>query len=185
MTKKNNYIKQTDIMSNLGLFYIILIAFFTVPLLGAFVVVLIKGLVDLKYVIIIGGGLLLTIALYALIRFLIRLFRKIRHDGFMTGQEIKKKASRGEPVQISVFNGLLTFTYGGRQGNITPLLPAQENQGNLALPPSGIAEKQSQTRDVVTRLTELSDLRDQGVVTEDEFHLIKKRLIRDADDSED
>ncbi len=183
MTKKESYIKQADIMSNLGLFYIILIAFFTVPLLGAFVVVLIKGIVDLKHVIVVGGGLLLIIALYALIRFLIKLFRKTRQDGFMTTREMKEKAGRGEPVQLSVFNGLLTFTYGGR-GYISPLLPAQESQGILALP-SGITEKQNQPRDLVTRLTELSDLRDQGVITEDEFQIIKKRLIRSSDDSEE
>ncbi|MDM8524620.1 SHOCT domain-containing protein [Desulfococcaceae bacterium HSG8] len=172
MKKKDDYIRrQVYIMSNLGIFYIIIVGFFAVPLLGAFVVVLIKGVVDLRYFIIIGGVLLSVIALYALIKFLQRMFRKIRQDGFAANQEIKEKMGQGEPVQISVFNGLLTLNYGGRQH--TNALPFQENP---ALP-NPMTEKQQQPSDLVTQIRGLADLREKGVITEDEFQKIKAKLI--------
>jgi hypothetical protein len=135
MTKKDDYLKrQVYIMSNLGLFYIILIAFFAVPLLGAFVVVFIKGVVDLKYAIIIGGVILFIIALMYLIKFITRLYWKIREDGLTADQEIREKTGRGEPVQLSVFNGLITFTYGGRRYP-EALMPYQEIPEHVAMLP--------------------------------------------------
>ncbi len=54
MTDNDLKKKQMYLLSNLGLFYLILIAFFAVPLLGAFVIVLIKGIIDFRYAILVG-----------------------------------------------------------------------------------------------------------------------------------
>lgn len=167
------------IMSNIGLFYLIILAFFAIPLLGAFVVVFIKGVADYRHAILVGGAVILVIALYAFVQFLRRTFRKIRQDGLAANQDAKGKMNRGEPVQISMFNGLLTFTYGGQQyANALPY--HQESQGNLPLLPSA-AERQHQPPDMVLRLKELSELRKEGVINEDEFQTIKKRLIAGPD----
>ena len=181
MTKKeDNYMKRhKDIMSNIGLFYLIILAFFAVPLLGAFVVVLIKGVTDYRHAILIGGVVILIIALFSFVQFLRRIFQKIRQDGLAANQDAKEKMNRGEPVQISMFNGLLTFTYGGQQyANVLPY--HQEGRGNSALLP-GVAETQNQPSDLIVRLKELSELRKQGVINEDEFQTIKTRLIAGSD----
>ncbi|MCP4348305.1 MAG: SHOCT domain-containing protein [Desulfobacterales bacterium] len=176
MAKKNDYVKrQVDILSSLGLFYIILIALFSVPLMGAFVVVIIKGVVDFRYAIMFGGALIFIIILFYLVKLFRAMFAKIRQDGLTAKQGAKNKAARGEPVQISVFNGLITFTYGGQ--NYPNALPGQwKNQGAALLP--HMEENQNQVSDVVTRLKELSELKNQGVINEDEFQTIKTKLIR-------
>ena len=56
---RGEYMKrQLYMMSNLGLFYVILFALFGIPLLGTFVVVLIKGGLDFRYLILASGILL-------------------------------------------------------------------------------------------------------------------------------
>ncbi len=176
MAKKNDYVKrQVDILSSLGLFYIILIALFAVPLMGAFVVVIIKGVVDFRYGIMFGGALIFIIILFYLVKLFRAMFSKIRQDGLTAKQDAKNKAARGEPVQISVFNGLITFTYGGQ--TYQNALPGQwKKQGAELLP--YMEENQNQISDVITQLKELSELKNQGVINEDEFQTIKTKLIR-------
>ncbi|MDM8551835.1 SHOCT domain-containing protein [Desulfobacterales bacterium HSG2] len=182
MKKKNGYIKrQVYMMSSIGLFYLIIIGFFAVPLLGASVVVLIRGVADYRNVILAAGALILIIILFALVQFSRKKFRKIRQDGFAANHEFKEKMNRGEPVQISIFKGLLTLTYGGQQQYANALPCHQEN---TALLPD-MTEKQNQPLDLIVRLKELSELRNQGVITEDEFQTIKTRLIKGSDDSQE
>lgn len=171
--KKDEYLKrQTYMLSSLGLFYIILIGLFAIPLLAAFVVVLIKGVIDFKNAIIYGGVAVGILAAFFLARYLLKTYRRIRRDGHQTGQTVREKMKGGEPVQISVFKGLLTFTYGGRYpggGPTPPSLGGPSPAGFLPEPPA--------PPDVVTQLKELSTLKNDGVVSESEFQRIKNRLL--------
>ncbi len=176
MAKKNDYMKrQMDILSSLGLFYIILMALFAVPVMGAFVVVIIKGVVDFRYAIIFCGALIFIIILFYLVKLSRAILGKIRQDGLTAKQDAKDKVSRGEPVQISVFNGLITFSYGGQ--TYPNALPGQWKNQDTALLPH-MKENQNQVSDVVTQLKELSELKNQGVINEDEFQAIKTKLIK-------
>ena len=84
--KKGDYLKrQTYMLSSLGLFYIILIGLFAIPLLAAFVVVLIQGVLELKYAIIYGGAAAGILILFFLIRYALRSYRRVRQDGRQTG----------------------------------------------------------------------------------------------------
>lgn len=176
MTGKNDeYLKrQTYMLSSIGLFYIIIIGLFAIPLLAAFVVVLIQGLVDLKYAIIYGGIAISVLAAFLLVRYLLKFYRRIRTDGIQTSRAVRKKMTRGEPVQISVFKGLLTFTYGGRHYGAGPLPPSIEGPA-----PAGFLPEPTQPPDVVTQLRELSALKNDGIVSENEFQQIKARLIQE------
>ncbi len=174
--KKGDYLKrQTYMLSSLGLFYIILIGLFAIPLLAAFVVVLIQGVLELKYAIIYGGIAVGILVLFFLIRYAIRSYLRVRRDGFRTGQAVRETMKQGEPVQISVLKGMLTFTYGGRypgNGEFPPLLQGPDHGGLLPEPPASPPRD-----DVVGQLRELSQLKNDGVVTEAEFLKIKADLI--------
>ena len=68
--------RQRYMLSNLGLFYIILIALFGIPLLGTFVVVLIKGVLDFRYVILASGIIVLGLLVFYAGKLGWRLFRR-------------------------------------------------------------------------------------------------------------
>lgn len=178
MSEEKPYIKrQADILSQVGLFYLLIIAFFAVPLLGAFVIVLIRGVVDFRYAILLGGVVLLGIALFWLVQFFRKVFWKIRQDGAGTHREMREKMRRGEQVQISVFNGLISLSYGGSP----TALPSPENTGLTPPLLPHETEQHAQKPDLIGQLKELSELRQQGVIDEDEFQKIKARLIETPD----
>lgn len=165
--------RQVYMMSSLGLFYIIIIALFAIPLLGAFVVVLIKGVMDFRYLILGAGIIFLGLAIFYIGKFTFRFFRKIRRDGFLVTGDARNRARQGQPVEIDFFNGLLTFSYGGRR-TPSPLSASGE-------PPRLITDTSSEplpTNDPVRQLKELSVLKDEGVIDADEFQRLKAALIR-------
>jgi hypothetical protein len=172
MAGKRDYLKrQTDILASLGLFYLIIIALFAVPLLGAFVVVLIQGVIDLRYAIIVGGGLAFILILALLIRWVRSRVNRIRRDGAAAGGAVRDGLSQGAPVQVSVLNGLLTLTYGGRQPGGPPMIDAGTDPDRPLLPHPDAAP------DVITQLKELNALKEAGIISETEFETLKKRLI--------
>jgi hypothetical protein len=153
------------------LFYIILIALFAVPLMGAFVVILIKGVMDFRFLIL-GVGIVITaLAIYYCAKFVYRLVQKIKQDGFFAFQEARRQAGEGAPVQIGLFGGLLTMTIGGPdvspQSSAVPLLPDfTQGSPNVQIDP-------------LERLQKLSDMKAGGVIDQEEFHLLKKKLIQE------
>ena len=168
--------RQWFVMSNLWIFYLILIAMFSVPLLGTFVVILIKGALDFKYIIIGGGTFLMLILLLYLIFFIRKVSRKFKEDGFAAKNEVMEKMNQGEPVQISMFKGLVTFSYGGNKYQALPYLNSQQglpqNIQLLAEP-----EPKKTSSKILDQLKDLSALKNDNVINEEEFNLLKQRLI--------
>jgi hypothetical protein len=74
-SNKGYWKRQLYMLSSLGLFYVILIALFAIPLVGTFVVILIKGALDLRYFII--AGALLGLAILGVI--IIRALKRLRY----------------------------------------------------------------------------------------------------------
>lgn len=171
--KESDYFRrQTYIMSNLGLFYIIILALFAVPLVGTFVVVLIKGVIDLRFIIVPGAILASGLILFILLRRIRRWIHRMRQDGRSVMNAARNQNQGGQAVQISIFNGLFALTLG------TP-------QASSALPP-GTASKQlpepfKEVREaednVLIQIKELISLREAGEIDDQEFELLKAQLI--------
>jgi hypothetical protein len=175
--EKGYWHRQFYFLSSLGLFYIIIIALFAVPLLGTFVVVLIKGAMDLRVFIIAGGGLALIAIVVYMIRGLRRLKRRLQRDAFAAGADIRQNHLLGNPFEVSIGNGLLKLSFGQPPAGGHSSLPAH----NPALLP------ERTERDLVTGIVDqlqcLSELKRNGIIDPDEFNQLKSRLFASSMDS--
>lgn len=169
--EKGYWQRQAYMFSSLGLFYIILIALFAVPLVGTCVVILIKGALDLRYVIIAGGCVGLVVLSVVAVKVLRRLRRRIRLDGTAAGEAVRHNLLNGQPVEVSILNGLLKFSCGQVQPGTSPLLPHRRVSLLPHQPDRGAVT------DVVDQLQSLSDLKRTGAIDDDEFNLLKSMLI--------
>jgi len=170
--------RQIHILSSVGLFYLIIIAMFAIPLLATFVVVLIQGVFDFRYVILSVGALIVGIAIYYACKLCYRLFRKIKQDGALAVGHARERARRGESVQLQLLGGLFSLSYGGNNGNKSPEPIAYHGQDPLLI--EDMRENQTFFQDPVQQLKELSALKDQGIINEEEFHKLKETLIRNV-----
>ena len=158
-------------LSSLGLFYVILIALFAIPLVGTFVVILIKGALDLRYLIIAGGFLGLVILGVIIIKALRRLWHHFIREGLKAGEMVRQHQYMGQPIEISLLGGLLKFTTGQLQ--------APENLSLAHRPPSLLpyGKDQQAHTDIICQLQGLSELKRAGSIDTDEFNLLKGVLI--------
>jgi hypothetical protein len=171
---KSDYFKrQLYFMSSIGLFYIIIIALFAVPLLAAFVVVVIRGVFDFRYIILGGAVILIGFVIFFISKFLIRLIAKIRKDGFLALRQAREQARKGESVQVELFGGLVKLSYAGK--NDPQSLSCGYHEPLLI---EGRRENLQPETDPIEKLKRLSELKDQGIIEEDEFLLLKKKVIR-------
>lgn len=183
MAEKKEYdyiVRQKYIVTQIGLFYAILVGLFAIPLIGTFVVVMIKGVLDFKNIILYGGLIIFIVAIILFIRFSKNLMHKVREDGLAANDEVKERLSHGEPVQIDLFDGLVSFKYGGRdrlRALPEKTTPAQEIRQIEQEPASGCL-----SGDLIERLERLASLKNQGIIDETEFQELKKRLIHDSED---
>ena len=158
-------------LSSLGLFYVILIALFAIPLVGTCVVILIKGALDLRYLIIAGGALGLAILGVFIIRALKRLWHHLIRESYKAGEMVRRHQSMGQPIEISMLGGLLKFTTGQLQA---PEHLALEHRPPSLLPHG--KDRQART-DIICQLQGLSELKQAGSIDADEFNLLKGVLI--------
>lgn len=173
--------RQLYMLSNLGLFYIILLALFAVPLMGTFVVVLIKGVLDFRYAIIGSGIIILASAIFFTARFGWRLYRRIRMDGAAAFRDAAGRTERGEPVQLVLFNGLMTLSYGGRRSSPV-LLTAPDHPTPLLPDMSGDAQTSDSSRNPIDQIHSLARLKRDGMIDDNEFIALKKKVFQDLCD---
>jgi uncharacterized integral membrane protein len=180
--KKNmqsEYMKtQFHILSSVGLFYLIIVALFAIPLLATFVVVLIQGVFDFRYVILSVGAIITGILIFYIGKFFYRLTRKIKQDGAMAIHHARARARQGESVQLKFFGGLFSLSYGGNNGNKNREPIAYYGQPPLLI--EDMTENRMSFQDPVQQLKELSALKEQGIIDEDEFRKLKETLIRNV-----
>lgn len=171
---RGEYMKrQLYMMSNLGLFYVILIALFGIPLLGTFVVVLIKGVLDFRYLILASGILLGGLILFFTAKLGLRLYRRMRADAGSAFRDAADRADRGQPVQLEFFNGLMSLSCGGRHPR--SVLPGPDGPAGLLPDMTGEAPPRS----AFDRLQALVEMRKEGAIDADEFTALKKKLIQE------
>lgn len=166
--------RQMYMMGNLGLFWLILVAMFAVPLLGTFVVVLIKGVIDFRYLILIAGIVVFSLIVYFACKAIFQLFRQIRQDGFFSFREAQRRSRMGEQVQLTCLGGLFSISMGS-PGNGETRLPS-------ATAPLSLPGRPDDTPlpDPVRQLKDLQALHEDGIVDSDEFEALKKTIIQQA-----
>jgi hypothetical protein len=176
---KGYWKRQLYMLSSLGLFYIILIALFAIPLVGTVVVILIKGALDLRYFIIAGGCLGLVVFGIFFIKGLRKLWQRLHHDGSAAGKAVLSKELMGQPVEVSILGGLLKFTVGQSQANEGLALPHR----NAVLLPDRTGR--DAVTDIVCQLQGLSELKRAGAIDTEEYDLLKTVLIEASASSDE
>jgi hypothetical protein len=172
---KGYWQRQFYFLSSLGIFYLILIALFAIPLLGTVVVILIKGALDLRYVIIVFGCLAIIVVSWMAVKIVVRMWRRFRRDGSLAGQEVRRNLLLGKPVEISIFHGMFKFSCGRSTPDPQPGLP-QEKQQQM-LPFSG---GQTDSATLLDQLQHLSELKQSGAITEGEFNRLKAVILESS-----
>jgi uncharacterized integral membrane protein len=173
---------QFHILSSVGLFYLIIVGLFAIPLLATFVVVLIQGVFDFRYVILSVGAIVVGLMIYYAGKLCYRLFRKIKQDGAMAIGHARERARQGESVQLQLLGGLFSLSYGrnngGNIGNKSTEPIVYHGQDSLLI--EDRRENQIFFQDPVQQIKELSALKDQGIIDEEEFRKLKEKLIRNV-----
>jgi hypothetical protein len=170
--------RQIHILSSVGLFYLIIVGLFAIPLLATFVVVLIQGVFDFRYVILSLGAIVTALVIYYTGKLCYRLLRKIKEDGAMAIGHARERARRGESVQLQLLGGLFSLSYGGNNNNKNPEPIVYHGQDALLI--EDMKENQTSLHDPVQQLKDLSALKDEGVINEEEFSKLKDTLIRNV-----
>ncbi|MDL2269442.1 hypothetical protein LJC71_08735 [Desulfosarcina sp. OttesenSCG-928-A07] len=176
--KEGYWRRQFYLLSSIGIFYIILFALFGIPLLGAFVVVLIKGAMDMRYVIITAGCIAAGVGVWFLIRGIRRLLARMRQNGSMTGEQIRQNLLLGQPMELSVLNGVIKLSCGP-----APKAPQPElSHAPLALLPDSTTP--DHVVDILDHLDRIAALHRSGIITEEELTLLKSRLTASVEASD-
>lgn len=177
-SKKGYWQRQAYMLSSIGLFYMIILAFFAIPLLGTFVVILIQGAIDFRYLILAVGciGLIGVIVLMTTVAR--RFWRKMQGEGFAVSEDVRRHMVRGKPVEISFLNGLLTFKSGESKRPYQRVLSA----GDPVLLPHDTG--QDTVGDVLDQLRNLSELKQSGAIDTDEYNRLKTMIIESSTTSD-
>lgn len=123
-------------------------------------VVLIKGIYDFRWVIFIGGLLVLGGSAY---------FVFLRLQDIKQGlrDAMNDPALRDRNLEISLFGGMASFKL-GQTGDPTKLIETD---------PSGAVPQLEPPRDQVKQLADLARLLEEGLISRDEFERLKQELL--------
>lgn len=173
--KEGYWRRQFHLFSSIGIFYVIIFALFGIPLLGAFVVVLIKGAMDMRYAIITVGCIIVGLGLWLMFKAGKRLFARIRKNSVMAGEQVREGLLLGQPMEISVLNGVVKFSCGPKPDLPLPAISAVSRPllPDAATPPDTVV-------DIVDHLDRIAALHRSGVISEAEFSVLKSRLMASA-----
>jgi hypothetical protein len=175
MKSKNGYWKrQVYMLSSIGLFYILILAFFAIPLLGTFVVILIQGAIDFRYLILAVGCLGLIVLIVFMTQFARKLWQKIQREGFVADEDVRRHLLSGKPVEISFLNGLVTFRRGQENADAPIALPSE---APILLPHE---TGQDTVGDILDQLQALSELKQSGAIDADEYNQLKTMIIESS-----
>jgi hypothetical protein len=175
MRPKEGYWKrQLYMLSSIGLFYILILAFFAIPLLGTFVVILIQGAIDFRYLILAIGCL----GFIGLIVFIVKaartLVKTMQPEGIIVSEDVRRHLLSGKPVEISFMKGLFTFK-SGKPTSHEPI--ALTDSSPILLPHETGKDSVSY---VLDQLRDLSELKQSGAIDADEYNQLKTMIIESS-----
>ncbi len=165
---------------NISNFYILLIFLITIPFVLIVALVWLTGILGFNAYIFAGFAVLLAIAVWRAYRGWGRFKKRMAAQGSDFQDMVREATASGKDVEISLLNGVLTLRYKG-QGNWPEALPpgraplalegptmeAEAVEVSTVLPPERIREE----------LAEFLRLKDEGVITAEEFDRIKTGLL--------
>jgi len=168
--------------SNLATFYSLLIFLIAVPFVLIVALVWLTGILGFStWILAVFAGLLAYVVWRGHRRWG-ALKAKMAAQGSEFSHLMREAAKNGKDVEISLLNGVVTLRYHGQplpnqlpQGHSTPLaleapvtLEAEALEAHAGLPPERVREE----------LAEFIRLRDEGVISDEEFHRIKASLLQ-------
>ncbi len=166
---------------NITSFYSLLIFLITIPFVLIVALVWLTGILGFNTYIFAGFVALLAFAVWRLYRGWSRFKARLAAQGSDFQDMVREATASGKDVEISLLNGVLTLRYKGRghwpealpRAQVPLALEGPANMGieaaevNGGLPPERLREE----------LAEFLRLRDEGVITPEEFDRIKAGLL--------
>ena len=171
---------------SLSMYYGFMLLLISIPVILLFVVLFIRAVFDYRFYIFSGGLILAGLGIFFLYRYRKRFKKKIFDESGEFMEAVRSAAAEGQTVQISILGGLMNVTYSGGNGNANPAL-GWEGGAAKALPaPDSIGRKNgthaSDTIDLgfslSRELESLHRLKEQGVLSEEEYESAKQRLLK-------
>jgi|UniRef100_A0A7C3V6D6 hypothetical protein len=168
---------------NVASFYSLLMFLIAIPFVLIVGLVWLTGILGFNSYIFAGFAVLLAVALWRLYRGWGRFKQRLAAQGSEVQDLMRQAAQTGSNMEVSVMNGLFTVRYHGGRGLHPEALP-QSRSAPLALegptldaeavevPPSLPPER------IREELTEFLRLREEGVITSEEFDRLKSSLLQ-------
>ncbi len=168
---------------NVVSFYSLLIFLTAIPFVLIVGLVWLTGILGFNTYIFIGFAVLLGVAVWRLYRGWGRFKQRLAAQGSEVQDLMRNAAKTGSNMEVSVMNGLFTVRYHGRGGVLPEALP-QGRPAPLALagpildaeaveePPPLSPER------IREELTEFMRLREEGIITSEEFDRLKTCLLQ-------
>jgi hypothetical protein len=168
---------------NVTSFYSLLIFLIAIPFVLIVALVWLTGILGFNTYIFIGFAVLLGVAVWRLYRGWGRFKQRLAAQGSEVQDLMREAAKTGSNMEVSVMNGLFTVRYHGRGGLLPEALP-QGRPAPLALegpildaeaievPPPLSPER------IREELTEFLRLREEGIITSEEFDRLKTSLLQ-------
>jgi hypothetical protein len=168
---------------NVAGFYGMLLFLIAIPFILIIGLVWLNGIMGFNTYIFIGFALLLCLAIWRLYRGWSRFKQRLAAQGSEVQDLMRNAAQTGSNMEVSVMNGLFTVRYHGRGGVLPealppgrsaplalegPVLDAEAVEEPPPLPPERIREE----------LTEFLRLREEGIITSEEFDRLKTSLLQ-------
>jgi hypothetical protein len=168
---------------NIASFYSLLIFLIAIPFVLIVALVWLTGILGFNAYIFAGFAVLLAVAVWRLIKGWGRFKQRLAAQSGEFQDLMREAAKTGSNMEVSVMNGLFTVRYHGRGGLLPealppgrpaplalegPILEAEATEVPPPLPPERIREE----------LAEFMRLRDEGVITSEEFDRLKTSLLQ-------
>lgn len=168
---------------NVTSFYSLLLFLIAIPFVLIVALVWLTGILGFNAYIFAGFAVLLAVALWRLYKGWGRFKERLAAQSSEVQDLMREAARTGSNMEVSVLNGLFSVRYHGRGGLLPealpqgrpaplalegPIIEAEATEIPPPLPPERFREE----------LAEFLRLRDQGVITSEEFDRIKTSLLQ-------
>jgi|UniRef100_A0A7C3SJY7 hypothetical protein len=172
----------TDVsFGNITSFYSLLLFLIAIPFVLIVALVWLTGILGFNAYIFAGFAVLLAVAAWRLYKGWNRFKARLAAQGSDFHEMVREATASGKDVEISLLNGVLTLRYKGRghwpealPPSAAPLalegptpVPVEAGEAGDSLPPERLRAE----------LTEFVRLRDEGIITPEEFDRIKAGLL--------